>query len=163
MTVVGIMYCGDSTSKRSEGPGRSRLGLASSKLGPPGTLLLWENSSTLLRLRSSLQGASVRCRQRESSAAASSTTPRPVVNQLQQPRAGEQAFIQILPACVGEGWLPLGQRLCLWPVAVRVSVSAKASTEIGSAEVGGSENPNLRQAVAGVSEQGCLQKRLEGG
>lgn len=35
--------------------------------------------------------------------------------------------------------------------------------EIGSAEVGGSENPNLRQAVAGVSEQGCLQKRLEGG
>lgn len=42
-------------------------------------------------------------------------------------------------------------------------MSAKASTEIDSAEVGGSENPNLRQAVAGVSEQGCLHKRLEGG
>lgn len=49
-------------------------------------------------------------------------------------------------------------------VAERVSVSARAiQTEIGSAEVGGSENPNLRQAVAGVSEQGCLQKRREGG
>lgn len=54
--------------------------------------------------------------------------------------------------------------LCLWVGAERVSVSARAvQTEIGSAEVGGSENPNLRQAVAGVSEQGCLQKRREGG
>lgn len=112
MTVVGTMCYGDSTSKRSAGPGQSRLSLASSKRGPPGTLLLWASSSTLLRLRSSLQGASVRCRQRESSAAASSTTPRPLGNQLEQPPAGKQAFIQILPAQVEAGWLSLRQRLC---------------------------------------------------
>lgn len=163
------MYCGDSMPKRSAGPGQNRLSLASSKRGPPGTLLLlllWASSSTLLRLRSSLQGASVRCHQRESSAAASSTTPRPLGNQLEQPPAGKQAFIQILPAQSRSRMVVSGTAsvLCLWAVAERVSVSARAvQTEIGSAEVGGSENPNLRQAVAGVSEQGCLHKRREGG
>lgn len=72
----------------------------------------------------------------------------------------------MLPAQVEAGWLSPGQRLCcvsgLWRREFRWR-REQVQTEIGSAEVGGSENPNLRQAVAGVSEQGCLHKRREGG